>query len=128
MRDAGRPAYAAIYLSSRPEALATLGCNPTAASGHNLRNDCAQAVPSVAATKSRGTRKGPLLARCLLLEGHRSFRGSTQALPRRLFWVDGSTINPDNYLILLVGAGRFELPTPSPPDWCANQAALRSDP
>ena len=30
-------------------------------------------------------------------------------------------------LILLVGAGRFELPTPSPPDWCANQAALRSD-
>jgi hypothetical protein len=27
----------------------------------------------------------------------------------------------------LVGAGRFELPTPSPPDWCANQAALRSD-
>ena len=31
-----------------------------------------------------------------------------------------------NLLILLVGAGRFELPTPSPPDWCANQAALRS--
>ena len=28
--------------------------------------------------------------------------------------------------LLLVGAGRFELPTPSPPDWCANQAALRS--
>jgi hypothetical protein len=28
---------------------------------------------------------------------------------------------------LMVGAGRFELPTPSPPDWCANQAALRSD-
>jgi hypothetical protein len=26
----------------------------------------------------------------------------------------------------MVGAGRFELPTPSPPDWCANQAALRS--
>ena len=31
-------------------------------------------------------------------------------------------------LISLVGAGRFELPTPSPPDWCANQAALRSEP
>src|SRR5262245_52466716 len=31
-------------------------------------------------------------------------------------------------LISLVGAGRFELPTPSPPDWCANQAALRSGP
>ena len=27
---------------------------------------------------------------------------------------------------IMVGAGRFELPTPSPPDWCANQAALRS--
>src|SRR5439155_25883965 len=33
-----------------------------------------------------------------------------------------------NSLISLVGAGRFELPTPSPPDWCANQAALRSEP
>ena len=31
------------------------------------------------------------------------------------------------YLILLVGAPRFELGTPSPPDWCANRAALRSD-
>ena len=30
-------------------------------------------------------------------------------------------------LILLVGAARFELATPSPPDWCANRAALRSD-
>src|SRR5262249_46282251 len=28
---------------------------------------------------------------------------------------------------LLVGAARFELATPSPPDWCANQAAPRSD-
>lgn len=28
---------------------------------------------------------------------------------------------------MMVGAGRFELPTPSPPDWCANRAALRSD-
>src|SRR5262249_22929939 len=26
----------------------------------------------------------------------------------------------------LVGAPRFELGTPSPPDWCANRAALRS--
>ena len=26
----------------------------------------------------------------------------------------------------LVGAGRFELPTPGPPDRCANRAALRS--
>ena len=28
---------------------------------------------------------------------------------------------------MLVGAPRFELGTPSPPDWCANRAALRSD-
>src|SRR3954466_5483493 len=27
----------------------------------------------------------------------------------------------------MVGAPRFELGTPSPPDWCANRAALRSD-
>src|SRR6266436_7849116 len=27
----------------------------------------------------------------------------------------------------LVGAPRFELGAPSPPDWCANRAALRSD-
>jgi hypothetical protein len=30
-------------------------------------------------------------------------------------------------LSYLVGAPRFELGTPSPPDWCANRAALRSD-
>ena len=29
--------------------------------------------------------------------------------------------------ILMVGAPRFELGTPSPPDWCANRAALRSE-
>src|SRR5215471_15308638 len=38
------------------------------------------------------------------------------------------TLITTNSLISLVGAGRFELPTPSPPDWCANQAALRSAP
>ena len=27
----------------------------------------------------------------------------------------------------VVGAPRFELGTPSPPDWCANRAALRSE-
>jgi hypothetical protein len=32
-----------------------------------------------------------------------------------------------NLLCKLVGARGFEPPTPSPPDWCANQAALRSD-
>ena len=29
-------------------------------------------------------------------------------------------------LAIMVGAERFELSTPSPPDWCANQAAPRS--
>ena len=28
---------------------------------------------------------------------------------------------------VVVGAPRFELGTPSPPDWCANRAALRSE-
>ena len=37
----------------------------------------------------------------------------------------GSVLPPKS-LILLVGAPRFELGTPSPPDWCANRAALRS--
>jgi hypothetical protein len=32
-----------------------------------------------------------------------------------------------NSLKGMVGAGRFELPTPGPPDRCANRAALRSD-
>src|SRR6478672_5550653 len=32
-----------------------------------------------------------------------------------------------NYLETLVGAAGFEPTTPSPPDWCANQAAPRSD-
>jgi hypothetical protein len=35
---------------------------------------------------------------------------------------------PSKSLKILVGARGFEPPTPSPPDWCANQAALRSDP
>jgi hypothetical protein len=41
----------------------------------------------------------------------------------------GSTGEQDSrkLLILLVGAARFELATPSPPDWCANRAALRSE-
>jgi hypothetical protein len=34
--------------------------------------------------------------------------------------------NRDKSLILLVGAPGFEPGTPSPPDWCANRAALRS--
>src|SRR5580658_9625046 len=37
-----------------------------------------------------------------------------------------SRIIVTGYIFLLVGAARFELATPSPPDWCANQAAPRS--
>src|SRR6266704_1116163 len=32
----------------------------------------------------------------------------------------------NDFICLVVGAPRFELGTPSPPDWCANRAALRS--
>src|SRR3954454_1813725 len=39
-----------------------------------------------------------------------------------LFWRKSRTA----LLVSLVGAPRFELGTPSPPDWCANRAALRS--
>ena len=35
--------------------------------------------------------------------------------------------NPTKLMGKMVGAGRFELPTPGPPDRCANRAALRSD-
>ena len=39
----------------------------------------------------------------------------------------GDSAEKERYCwILLVGAPRFELGTPSPPDWCANRAALRS--
>jgi hypothetical protein len=38
-----------------------------------------------------------------------------------------SSAPPSSSLNLLVGAPRFELGTPSPPDWCANRAALRSE-
>jgi hypothetical protein len=50
-------------------------------------------------------------------------RGDPTGTPKE---ISENTISA-NYLIVLVGAGRFELPTPSPPDWCANQAALRSE-
>jgi hypothetical protein len=33
----------------------------------------------------------------------------------------------DITMYYVVGAPRFELGTPSPPDWCANRAALRSE-
>jgi hypothetical protein len=49
----------------------------------------------------------------------------------RLFAGSGSQAKVQESLYLerlfLVGAARFELATPSPPDWCANRAALRSD-
>ena len=39
----------------------------------------------------------------------------------------GAQLTVTNLLKRLVGARGFEPPTPSPPDWCANQTALRSD-
>jgi hypothetical protein len=48
-------------------------------------------------------------------------------LPNIDFWEDMRCLLAANYLIYLVGAPRFELGTPSPPDWCANRAALRSE-
>ena len=50
----------------------------------------------------------------------------TQDVPRPVLWVYFGSKLWGKYLILLVGAPRFELGTPSPPDWCANRAALRS--
>ena len=51
---------------------------------------------------------------------------ASHVLPNAHFWEAISDETPTKYLILLVGAPRFELGTPSPPDWCANRAALRS--
>src|SRR5215470_5398775 len=51
----------------------------------------------------------------------------THAVPRTIFWVRLSLKFLSKSLILLVGAPGFEPGTPSPPDWCANRAALRSD-
>ena len=48
-------------------------------------------------------------------------------LPKPIFWEAVSRLMCEKCLILLVGAPRFELGTPSPPDWCANRAALRSE-
>ena len=48
-------------------------------------------------------------------------------LPRPVFWEDEGGEIWSKSLILLVGAPGFEPGTPSPPDWCANRAALRSD-
>src|SRR5262245_44654238 len=40
---------------------------------------------------------------------------SSRRLPNRDFWEDQRLLALDKYLILLVGAPRFELGTPSPP-------------
>ena len=51
----------------------------------------------------------------------------SHALPRADFWEWSRSNVQRKRLIWLVGAPRFELGTPSPPDWCANRAALRSE-
>ena len=52
---------------------------------------------------------------------------ASQMVPRCDLWEASHSSFRTKCLILLVGAPRFELGTPSPPDWCANRAALRSD-
>src|SRR5215467_10891572 len=51
----------------------------------------------------------------------RRLKYSVRQWPPSLVWTFGTPS------VLLVGAARFELATPSPPDWCANRAALRSE-
>src|SRR4051794_26986146 len=58
-----------------------------------------------------------------------NFRGGTGDSAPSLPTMAGATRQQcTDVLEELVGAPRFELGTPSPPDWCANRAALRSDP
>jgi hypothetical protein len=44
-----------------------------------------------------------------------------------MFWEDSRPLVRPKRLKGLVGAAGFEPATPSPPDWCANRAALRSE-
>src|ERR1700753_2423220 len=48
-------------------------------------------------------------------------------IPRPKIWETIEAEKDAKCLFYLVGAPRFELGTPSPPDWCANRAALRSE-
>ena len=61
--------------------------------------------------------------------GFRNFRGSAAGAALLSICSPGRFLESKlskKCLVLLVGAARFELATPSPPDWCANRAALRS--
>jgi hypothetical protein len=62
-----------------------------------------------------------------LIRHGQSLRPFFPTLPRIDAWEEWRRISSSRPLILLVGAARFELATPSPPDWCANRAALRSE-
>ncbi len=57
-------------------------------------------------------------------------RSTNGIAPERQFWLRRLCSKPPrwpvNHMKSMVGARGFEPPTPSPPDWCANQAALRS--
>ena len=50
-----------------------------------------------------------------------------RSFPDPIFGEDRRAGKDDEYLKGLVGAAGFEPATPSPPDWCANRAALRSE-
>src|SRR5262249_43673971 len=61
------------------------------------------------------------------VENQCNLPGASPLLPQADFGEASRSILSVRYLNLLVGAPRFELGTPSPPDWCANRAALRSE-
>ena len=68
------------------------------------------------------------VAQCIPAAGRLSMMGaSAQGLPAFRFKPELGRVFAAKCLICLVGAPRFELGTPSPPDWCANRAALRSE-
>jgi len=64
---------------------------------------------------------------------HRDFSEKKTALEKlataqiRHIELPDDFLSQANPLKLMVGARGFEPPTPSPPDWCANRAALRPD-
>jgi hypothetical protein len=112
--------------------LAEAGCTPlevAAITGHTFKH-----VTHILETYLSRTRR---LADAAILKFEKRLRGMpTREQPTNIF-ANGLQMGgvckmqpkkkPLILLENLVGAPRFELGTPSPPDWCANRAALRSD-
>ena len=96
-----RPRTRSLQLSRRPaSSCASCRCRP------RMCGSCWGVVQAGEASEGSSRR--------IVLEEHRS-RGADRERMMALDWN------------ALVGAARFELATPSPPDWCANRAALRSE-